>query len=40
MSGAYNLNTIGNGVPVLTGPGVINKSNAARIAALAAKGTR
>jgi simple sugar transport system substrate-binding protein len=35
-----NLNTIGNGVPVLTGPGVINKSNAARIAALAAKGTR
>jgi simple sugar transport system substrate-binding protein len=35
-----NLNTIGNGVPVLTGPGVINKANAARIAALAAKGTR
>ncbi len=35
-----NLNTVGNGEPVLTGPGIINKSNAARIAALAAKGTR
>src|SRR5512132_1713462 len=35
-----NLNTVGNGAPVLTGPGIINKSNAARIAALAAKGTR
>src|SRR3954447_12255249 len=35
-----NLNTIGNGVPVLTGPGVINKTNAAKIAALAARGTR
>jgi simple sugar transport system substrate-binding protein len=35
-----NLNTIGNGAPVLTGPGIINKGNAARIAALAAKGTR
>src|SRR5216117_2261403 len=35
-----NLNTLGNGQPVLTGPGIINKSNAARVAALAAKGTR
>jgi simple sugar transport system substrate-binding protein len=35
-----NLNTVGNGAPVLTGPGIINKANAARIAALAAKGTR
>ncbi len=35
-----NLNTVGNGQPVLTGPGIINKANAARIAALAAKGTR
>ena len=37
---ASNLNTVGNGAPVLTGPGIINKANAARIAALAAKGTR
>ena len=37
---ATNLNTIGNGAPVLTGPGIINKANAARIALLAAKGTR
>jgi simple sugar transport system substrate-binding protein len=35
-----NLNTVGNGQPVLTGPGIINKKNAARVAALAAKGTR
>jgi simple sugar transport system substrate-binding protein len=35
-----NLNTVGNGQPVLTGPGIINKANAAKIAALAAKGTR
>ena len=35
-----NLNTVGNGAPVLTGPGIINKENAARIAALAKKGTR
>jgi len=34
-----NLNTVGNGAPVLTGPGIINKANAARVAALAAKGT-
>jgi simple sugar transport system substrate-binding protein len=35
-----NLNTVGNGEPVLTGPGIINKANAAKIASLAAKGTR
>lgn len=35
-----NLNTVGNGQPVLTGPGFITKANAAKIAALAAKGTR
>jgi simple sugar transport system substrate-binding protein len=35
-----NLNTVGNGAPVLTGPGIINKGNAARIAKLAAQGTR
>jgi simple sugar transport system substrate-binding protein len=37
---ATNLNTVGNGAPVLTGPGIINKANAARIAKLAAQGTR
>lgn len=37
---ATNLNTVGNGAPVLTGPGIIDKANAARVAALAAKGTR
>jgi simple sugar transport system substrate-binding protein len=35
-----NLNTVGNGQPVLTGPGIINKKNAAKVATLAAKGTR
>jgi simple sugar transport system substrate-binding protein len=35
-----NLNTVGNGAPVLTGPGIINKANASRVAALAKKGTR
>jgi simple sugar transport system substrate-binding protein len=35
-----NLNTVGNGQPVLTGPGIINKANASKVAALAAKGTR
>jgi simple sugar transport system substrate-binding protein len=35
-----NLNTVGNGAPVLTGPGIINKANASRVAALASKGTR
>jgi simple sugar transport system substrate-binding protein len=35
-----NLNTVGNGEPVLTGPGIINRANAAHIAKLAAAGTR
>ncbi len=35
-----NLNTVGNGSPVLTGPGIVNKSNASKVAALATKGTR
>jgi len=35
-----NLNTIGNGSPVLTGPGFVTKSNASRVAALAKAGTR
>jgi simple sugar transport system substrate-binding protein len=35
-----NLNTVGNGQPVLTGPGIINKANASKVAALAKKGTR
>ena len=29
-----------SGAPVLTGPGIINKANAARVAALAKQGTR
>jgi simple sugar transport system substrate-binding protein len=37
---ASNLNTVGNGAPVLTGPGIINKANAARVATLAKQGTR
>ena len=35
-----NLNTVGGGLPVLTGPGFVDKSNAAKVAALAKKGTR
>jgi simple sugar transport system substrate-binding protein len=35
-----NLNTVGGGLPVLTGPGFVTKSNAARVEALAKKGTR
>jgi simple sugar transport system substrate-binding protein len=35
-----NLNTVGNGEPVLTGPGIINKANAAQVAKLAKSGTR
>src|SRR5205809_5010103 len=35
-----NLNTVGNGQPVLSGPGITNKTNSAKVAALAAKGTR
>src|SRR3954467_9921314 len=33
-----NLNTVGNGQPVLTGPGIINKGNAAQVANLATEG--
>jgi simple sugar transport system substrate-binding protein len=35
-----NLNTIGGGHPVLTGPGFVTKDNAAQILKLAAAGTR
>jgi simple sugar transport system substrate-binding protein len=35
-----NANTVGNGEPVLTGPGIVNKGNASKVAALAKKGTR
>ena len=35
-----NLNTVGNGAPVLTGPGIINAANATQIAKLASEGTR
>jgi simple sugar transport system substrate-binding protein len=35
-----NLNTVGGGLPVLTGPGFVDKSNAAEIAKLAENGTR
>jgi simple sugar transport system substrate-binding protein len=35
-----NLNTVGGGLPVLTGPGFVTKANAARVEALAKKGTR
>jgi simple sugar transport system substrate-binding protein len=35
-----NLNTVGGGQPVLTGPGFVDKSNAAQVKTLTAKGTR
>jgi simple sugar transport system substrate-binding protein len=35
-----NLNTIGGGLPVLTGPGFVDESNAAEIKKLAEEGTR
>jgi len=35
-----NLNTVGGGQPVLTGPGFVDKSNASQVQALSAKGTR
>ena len=35
-----NLNTVGGGMPVLTGPGIVDQSNAAGVKALSAKGTR
>jgi simple sugar transport system substrate-binding protein len=35
-----NANTVGGGLPVLTGPGFVDKSNAATVQKLAAAGTR
>jgi simple sugar transport system substrate-binding protein len=35
-----NLNTVGGGLPVLTGPGIVTADNAAAVKDLAAKGTR
>jgi simple sugar transport system substrate-binding protein len=35
-----NLNTVGGGLPVLTGPGIVDKTNASGVAKLAAAGTR
>jgi simple sugar transport system substrate-binding protein len=35
-----NLNTVGGGLPVLTGPGFVDKSNADRVEKLAEEGTR
>jgi simple sugar transport system substrate-binding protein len=35
-----NLNTVGGGLPVLTGPGYVTKDNAAKVADLAKAGTR
>jgi simple sugar transport system substrate-binding protein len=37
---ADNLNTVGGGKPVLTGPGFVTKDNAKQVADLADKGTR
>ena len=37
---AQNLNTVGGGQPVLTGPGIVDKDNVDQIADLAQKGTR
>ncbi len=35
-----NLNTVGGGLPVLTGPGIVTSENAAAVKELAAQGTR
>jgi len=35
-----NANTVGGGLPVMTGPGFVTKDNAAKVAALATAGTR
>ena len=35
-----NLNTVGGGQPVLTGPGFVTKDNAETVAQLAEDGTR
>ena len=35
-----NANTVGGGLPVLTGPGFVDKSNASTVEKLASEGTR
>jgi simple sugar transport system substrate-binding protein len=35
-----NLNTVGGGQPVLTGPGIVDEDNVDKIADLAKQGTR
>ena len=35
-----NANTVGGGQPVLTGPGFVDKANAATVEKLAEEGTR
>lgn len=35
-----NLNTVGGGLPVLTGPGIVDKTNVTQVMDLSAKGTR
>jgi simple sugar transport system substrate-binding protein len=35
-----NLNTVGGGEPLLTGPGFVTKDNAAKVKSLSAAGTR
>jgi len=37
---AENLNTVGGGQPVLTGPGIVDSSNVDQVADLASAGTR
>jgi simple sugar transport system substrate-binding protein len=37
---AQNLNTVGGGQPVLTGPGIVDSTNVDEIADLSSKGTR
>ncbi|MBW8766794.1 MAG: substrate-binding domain-containing protein, partial [Geodermatophilales bacterium] len=37
---AENLNTVGGGQPVLTGPGIVDSTNVDEIADLSSKGTR
>ena len=37
---AENLNTVGGGQPVLTGPGIVDSDNVDEIADLASAGTR
>jgi simple sugar transport system substrate-binding protein len=37
---AKNLNTVGGGLPINTGPGFVTKDTAAKVKDLASKGTR